>query len=43
MPARLGGQAFHAYVLRPTGHANEYTVVFDSGLLTMPALADPPP
>ena len=29
---------FHAYVLRPTGVANQYTVVFDSGLLTVPAL-----
>lgn len=35
------GLSFHAYVLRPTGNPNEYTVVFDSGLLTVPALADP--
>ena len=28
---------FHAYVLRPTGTANEYLVVFDSGQLTTPA------
>ena len=35
------GNVFHAYVLRPTGVPNEYTIVFDSGLLTMPTLADP--
>lgn len=35
------GKTFHAYVLRPTTNADEYVVVFDSGLLTMPALADP--
>jgi len=35
------GLNFHAYVLRPTGVANEYTVVFDSGQLTVPALTDP--
>jgi FtsP/CotA-like multicopper oxidase with cupredoxin domain len=35
------GNVFHAYVLRPTGNPNEYTVVFDSGLLTVPALTDP--
>ena len=35
------GLSFHAYVIRPTGNPNEYHVVFDSGLLTMPALADP--
>ncbi len=35
------GRTFHAYVLRPTVNPDEYTVVFDSGLLTMPALADP--
>ena len=34
------GKTFHAYVLRPTGTANEYSVEFDSGLLTMPVLAD---
>ncbi len=32
------GQKFHAYVLRPTVTANVYQVLFDSGLLTMPAL-----
>lgn len=35
------GNLFHAYVLRPTGVANEYMVVFDSGELTVPPLADP--
>ncbi len=35
------GLSFHAYILRPTGNASEYTVVFDSGLLTVPPLADP--
>jgi FtsP/CotA-like multicopper oxidase with cupredoxin domain len=32
--------SFNAYVLRPTSHTNEYLVVFDSGLLTMPALVN---
>jgi hypothetical protein len=40
-PFPSAGNVFHAYVLRPTGIANEYTVVFDSGLLTVPALTDP--
>ncbi|RJQ68386.1 MAG: hypothetical protein C4519_23210 [Desulfobacteraceae bacterium] len=40
-PFASAGNVFHAYVLRPTGVANEYTVVFDSGLLTVPALTDP--
>ena len=31
---------FNAYVLRPTGNADEYTIVFDSGQLTVPAEAD---
>jgi FtsP/CotA-like multicopper oxidase with cupredoxin domain len=35
------GFTFHAYVLRPTVNPNEYTVVFDSGLNTVPALTDP--
>jgi hypothetical protein len=35
------GLSFHAYILRPTVNPNEYTVVFDSGLLTVPPLADP--
>ncbi|MFN2162400.1 MAG: hypothetical protein ACK2UN_10040, partial [Candidatus Promineifilaceae bacterium] len=40
-PFPSAGNVFHAYVLRPTATANEYTVVFDSGELTVPALADP--
>jgi FtsP/CotA-like multicopper oxidase with cupredoxin domain len=32
------GLSFHAYVVRPTANANEYTVVFDSGALTVPPL-----
>ncbi|HXV34457.1 MAG TPA: multicopper oxidase domain-containing protein [Gaiellaceae bacterium] len=35
------GRSFHAYILRPTGTANQYDVVFDSGQFTVPALADP--
>ncbi|MEE4275289.1 MAG: multicopper oxidase domain-containing protein [Thermoleophilia bacterium] len=35
------GKSFHAYVLRPTGTADEYQVVFDSGLFTVPAATDP--
>lgn len=40
-PFPSAGNVFHAYVLRPTGAPNEYTVMFDSGLLTVPALTDP--
>jgi FtsP/CotA-like multicopper oxidase with cupredoxin domain len=40
-PMPSAGNVFHAYILRPTGTPNEYTVVFDSGLLTVPALGDP--
>ena len=40
-PFPSAGNVFHAYILRPTGVANEYTVVFDSGLLTVPALTVP--
>jgi len=40
-PFPSAGNVFHAYVLRPTGNPDEYTVVFDSGLLTVPALTDP--
>jgi FtsP/CotA-like multicopper oxidase with cupredoxin domain len=40
-PFPSAGNVFHAYVLRPTGLANQYTVVFDSGLLTVPALTTP--
>lgn len=39
--APSAGLSFNAYVLRPTGVANEYLVVFDGGLFTVPALADP--
>ncbi len=35
------GETFYAYVLRPTALPDEYTVVFASSLLTVPALADP--
>ena len=38
-PVPSAGQKFHAYVLRPTGVANDYDVVFDSGELTVPALS----
>jgi len=38
--APSAGKKFHAYVLRPTGTPNEYSVVYDSGLLTVPAGAD---
>ncbi|HSO70923.1 MAG TPA: hypothetical protein VLQ67_14975, partial [Arachnia sp.] len=38
-PFPSAGNVFHAYVLRPTGNANEYTVLFDSGQLLVPALA----
>ncbi|MBI5034042.1 MAG: multicopper oxidase domain-containing protein [Chloroflexi bacterium] len=34
-----GPNSFNAYVLRPTGVANEYTVVFDSGSLSVPSVA----
>lgn len=40
-PFPSAGNVFHVYVLRPTGIANEYIVVFDSGQLTVPPLADP--
>ena len=33
--------AFHAYVLRPTATADEFTIAFDSGPLTVPAPTDP--
>src|SRR5512140_853844 len=35
------GNVFHAYVLRPTGVAGQYLVVFDSGLLAVPVPVDP--
>lgn len=40
-PAPSAGNIFHAYVLRPTANTNEYTVVFDSGVLTVPPLTTP--
>jgi hypothetical protein len=40
-PFPSAGNVFHAYVLRPTGVADEYSVVFDSGQLTVPALTNP--
>jgi FtsP/CotA-like multicopper oxidase with cupredoxin domain len=37
----VGGR-FHAYVLRPTGGVpNKYTVIYDSGVQTVPALGTP--
>jgi len=35
------GKSFHGYVLRPTGVANQYTVIFDSGALTVPTPTNP--
>ena len=35
------GLVFHAYVLRPTATANEYTIAFASGSLTVPAPTNP--
>ena len=40
-PNPSAGNLFHAYVLRPTGTANQYTVVYDSGELTVPVPTDP--
>ena len=40
-PMASAGNLFHAYVLHPTGIANEYSVLWDSGELTVPATADP--
>jgi FtsP/CotA-like multicopper oxidase with cupredoxin domain len=37
-PTPSAGNIFHAYVLHPTGTPNQYTVVFDSGNLTVPTL-----
>jgi FtsP/CotA-like multicopper oxidase with cupredoxin domain len=36
-PIPSAGQQFHAYVLRPAGAADEYLVVHDSGVLTVPS------
>jgi FtsP/CotA-like multicopper oxidase with cupredoxin domain len=40
-PTSSEGGVFHAYVLRPTGNADEYKVVYDSGELVVPAATDP--
>ena len=37
----VAGNVFHAYVLRPTGVANKYTVIYDSGLQTVPVPTSP--
>ncbi len=39
-PLGSPGNTFNAYVLRPTVNPNEYTIVFDSGPLLVPAEAD---
>jgi FtsP/CotA-like multicopper oxidase with cupredoxin domain len=40
-PTPSEGNLFHAYVLKATGVANEYTVAWDSGLQTVPVAIDP--
>lgn len=40
-PSPSAGQIFNAYILRPTANPGEYQVIFDSGTLTVPTLADP--
>ncbi len=40
-PTPSAGGLFHAYVLHPTGTASQYQIAYDSGELTVPALADP--
>ena len=40
-PGPSAGNVFNAYVLRPTATPNEYTVVYDSGPLTVPVSAIP--
>jgi FtsP/CotA-like multicopper oxidase with cupredoxin domain len=40
-PYPSAGQIFNAYVLRPTANPGEYQVIFDSGTLAVPTLADP--
>jgi FtsP/CotA-like multicopper oxidase with cupredoxin domain len=40
-PTPSAGGLFHAYVLRKTTTANEFSVVYDSGLLTVPSPAVP--
>ncbi len=34
------GNSFNAYILHPTGNPGEYAIAFDSGLITVPAVAD---
>ena len=40
-PNPSAGNLLHAYILHPTGLANEYSVAWDSGELTVPAAVDP--
>ena len=40
-PNPSAGNLLHAYILHPTGIANEYTVMWDSGELTVPVAVDP--
>ena len=40
-PTASAGNLFHAYVLHPTGNPDEYSVLWDSGELTVPATVDP--
>ncbi len=40
-PFPSAGNIFNAYVLRPTGTANQYQVVYNSGTLIVPAPANP--
>ncbi len=40
-PNASEGEQFRAYVLRPTGNADEYTVVYDSGVQTVPPVGVP--
>ncbi|MCA9983646.1 MAG: multicopper oxidase domain-containing protein, partial [Anaerolineales bacterium] len=40
-PGPSEGNLFHAYILRPTGIANEYYVVFDSGEFMVPPSSNP--
>jgi len=40
-PTPSEGNLFNAYLLRPTGNLNEYTVLWESGLQTVPAAVDP--
>ncbi|MGE5775988.1 MAG: hypothetical protein ACM33V_07195, partial [Chloroflexota bacterium] len=40
-PAASAGNKFHAYILQPSGVANEYNVIWDSGELTVPTTSNP--